>query len=251
MRVNSSKIRDHSWQTPFDPMTLADLNARLTACTRCDRLTAYCAQVAAEKRRAYRDQDYWGRPVPGQGDPAARVLMVGLAPSAHGANRTGRMFTGDASADFLVAALYRAGFASQPTSTHRGDGLVLHNLYMAAAAHCAPPDNKPTAAELANCQPYLADHLRQLPHVRVLLALGKIGFEALLTALAQAGHLPPAGPSGARARPVFGHGLAYPVGPYLLLGSYHPSPQNTNTGRLTPAMLDAVLAKAKALAAGA
>ncbi len=226
-------------------MPLTDLNARLVACQRCPRLTAYCRQVAAEKRRAYRDQDYWGRPVPGQGDHAARVLLVGLAPSAHGANRTGRLFTGDPSADFLTAALYRAGFASQPTSTHRGDGLTLRGLYMAAAAHCAPPDNKPAAAELANCQAYLAEHLALLPNVRVLLALGKIGFDALLTALAAARHAPP-GP-----RPAFGHGRAYPVGPYTLLGSYHPSPQNTNTGRLTPAMLDAVLAQAQALAAAA
>ena len=224
------------------PASLAELNARLTACERCPRLRDYCRAVAAEKRRAYRDQDYWGRPVPGGGDPAARVLLVGLAPSAHGANRTGRMFTGDPSADVLTAALYRAGFASQPTSIHKGDGLVLHDLYMAAAAHCAPPDNKPTAAELANCQPYLAEHLARLPRVRVLLALGKIGFDALLTALAAAG-VRPAGP-----KPVFGHGLSYSLGRYTLLGSYHPSPQNTNTGRLTPAMLDAVLAQARALA---
>jgi len=221
---------------------LAALNARLIVCRRCPRLTAYRAQVAADKRRAYRDHDYWGRPVPGQGDPAARVLLVGLAPSAHGANRTGRMFTGDPSADFLTAALYRTGFASQPTSTARDDGLVLRGLYMAAAAHCAPPDNKPTAAELVNCQPYLAEHLARLPQVRVLLALGRIGFDALLTALAQAGHALPA------PRPAFGHGRAYAVGPYMLLGSYHPSPQNTNTGRLTPAMLDAVLTQAHILA---
>ncbi len=221
---------------------LTDLNARLVACRRCDRLTAYCAQVAAVKRRAYRDQDYWGGPVPGHGDPAARVLLVGLAPSAHGANRTGRLFTGDPSADFLTAALYRAGYASQPTSTQRGDGLVLRDLYMAAAAHCAPPDNKPTTAELANCHPYLEEHLRLLPNVRVLLALGGIGFAALLAALVKAGHAPPL------PKPIFGHNLAYAVGPYTLLGSYHPSPQNTNTGRLTPAMLDAALAHAQQLA---
>ncbi|MCC7360889.1 MAG: uracil-DNA glycosylase [Anaerolineales bacterium] len=224
------------------PASLAELNARLVACERCPRLRAYCRAVAVEKRRAYRDQEYWGRPVPGQGDPAARVLLVGLAPSAHGANRTGRMFTGDPSADFLTAALYRTGFANQPTSVHKDDGLRLRDLYMVAAAHCAPPDNRPTAAELANCQPYLAEHLARLPNVRVLLALGKIGFEALLTALAAAG-LRPADP-----RPAFGHGLSYPVGRYTLLGSYHPSPQNTNRGRLTPAMLDAVLAQARALA---
>jgi uracil-DNA glycosylase family 4 len=226
------------------PDELAELNDRLIACTRCERLIAYCRQVAAEKRRAFREDEYWGRPVPGAGDPAARVLLVGLAPSAHGANRTGRMFTGDPSADFLTAALYRTGFANQPTSVRRDDGRVLIDLYMAAAAHCAPPDNKPTASELANCRPYLEEHLARLTQVRVLLALGKIGFDTLLAALGTLGHAVP------NPRPVFGHGRAYPVGPYTLLGSYHPSPQNTNTGRLTPAMLDAVLRQAKALAEG-
>ena len=223
-------------------MTLDRLNQTIVACTRCPRLITYCQTVAREKRRAYRDQTYWGRPLPGLGDPQARVLMVGLAPGAHGANRTGRMFTGDGSGDFLMPALYRAGFANQPTSTHRDDGLVLRDLYVAAAAHCAPPDNKPTAAEIANCRPYLVDHLRLLPNVRVIILLGKIGFDALLAALAAAGHPLPS------PRPAFAHLAEHRLGPYTLLCSYHPSRQNTQTGRLTVPMFDAVLAQAHTLA---
>ncbi len=226
---------------PID--TLDELNRAIVGCHRCPRLIAYCRQVAAVKRRAFRDQDYWGRPVPGVGDPAARVLMVGLAPGAHGANRTGRMFTGDGSGDFLIPALYRAGFASQPTSTHRGDGLLFRDLYLAAAAHCAPPDNKPTAQEIANCRPYLVDHLRLLRRARVIVALGRIGFDAVLAALAESGAAMPA------PRPAFGHGVEHAVGRYTLVCSYHPSRQNTQTGRLTAAMLDAVFGRVKALLA--
>lgn len=222
--------------------TLDDLNREIVACERCLRLIAHCRRVALEKRRAYRDQPYWGKPVPGLGDPHARVLMVGLAPGAHGANRTGRMFTGDGSGDFLIPALYRAGFASQPASTHLGDGLVYHGLYLAAAAHCAPPDNKPTPQEIANCRPYLVEHLRRLTEMRVILALGRIGFEAVLAALAANGLAMPA------PRPAFGHGAEHVLGRYVLVGSYHPSRQNTQTGRLTAAMLDAVLARVAFLA---
>ena len=220
--------------------TLDDLNHAIVACQRCPRLIEYGRRVAREKRRAYRDQEYWGRPVPGLGDPHARALMVGLAPGAHGANRTGRMFTGDGSGDFLIPALYRAGFASQPASTHRGDGLVFRDLYLAAAAHCAPPDNKPTAPELANCRPHLVAHLRLLSEVRVIVALGRIGFDAVLAALAESGV--PAAP-----RPAFGHGAEHTVGRYVLVASYHPSRQNTQTGRLTAAMLDAVFARVRQL----
>jgi uracil-DNA glycosylase len=222
-------------------MTLAHLNQTIIACQRCPRLIDHCQAVAREKRRAYRDQAYWGRPLPGVGDPHARVLMVGLAPGAHGSNRTGRMFTGDGSGDFLTPALYRAGFANQPTSTHRGDGLLLRDLYLAAAAHCAPPGNKPTPAEIANCRPYLLEHLRLLTDVRVIILLGKIGFDALLAALAEAGHAVPS------PRPAFAHLAEHRLGPYTLLCSYHPSRQNTQTGRLTVPMFDLVFARARAL----
>lgn len=210
------------------------LNRTLIACERCPRLVAYRQRIAREKRRAYRDEDYWGRPVPSVGDPRARVLMVGLAPGAHGANRTGRLFTGDGSGDFLTPALYRAGFANQPTSTHLGDGLKLKDLYIVAIAHCAPPDNKPTPQEIANCRPYLVQHLALLKRVRVILALGKIAFEGVLAALAESGiDLP-------TPRPAFAHGAEYCVGRYTLIASYHPSRQNTQTGRLTEAMFDEV-----------
>ncbi len=224
-------------------LTLEELNETIVACERCPRLIEHCRRVAVEKRRAYRDQVYWGKPVPGLGDPRARVLMVGLAPGAHGANRTGRMFTGDGSGDFLIPALHRAGFASQPSSTHAGDGLVFHDLYLAAAAHCAPPDNRPTLPEIANCRPYLVEHLRLLRELRVVLALGRIGFDAALAALAES-RVALAAP-----RPAFGHGAEHTIGRYVVVASYHPSRQNTQTGRLTARMLDAVLSRVRELLA--
>ncbi len=216
----------------------------IITCRRCPRLTAYREEVARAKRRAYADQDYWGRPVPCFGDFQARLLLVGLAPGAHGANRTGRMFTGDRSGDFLYAALYRAGFASQPQSTHQGDGLTLHGACITAAARCAPPENRPTAAELANCLPYLEAELGLLPEVRVILALGGIAFDDTLRAVHNLGiDLP-------RPKPKFAHGVEIPLGRYTLLGCYHPSQQNTFTGRLTPEMMDAVLQRTRVLAEG-
>src|SRR5258708_10085647 len=197
---------------------LEDLNKAIVGCERCPRLIAHCRRVALEKRRAYRDQQYWGKPVPGLGDPLARVLIVGLAPGAHGANRTGRMFTGDGSGDFLIPALYRAGFASQPASTHPGDGLVYRDLYLAAAAHCAPPDNQPTRQEISNCRPYLVAHLRLLREVSVILALGRIGFEAVLAALAESRlGLPPPRPALWR---VGGHNRSR----YVLVARSPPNP---------------------------
>jgi uracil-DNA glycosylase len=214
--------------------TLDQLNRALVACERCPRLVEHCRRVAREKRRAYRDFDYWGRPVPGLGDLHARVLMVGLAPAAHGANRTGRMFTGDGSGDFLTPALHRAGFANQPTSVQIGDGLKLHDLYIVAVAHCAPPSNKPTPQEIANCRPYLVEHLRLLKDLQVIVALGKIAFDGVLRTLPEVGVSIPA------PRPTFAHGAGYEVGPYRLVATYHPSRQNTQTGRLTKPMFDRV-----------
>ncbi len=224
----------------YPPKDLHSLQEELVTCTRCPRLAAYRQEVARRKRRAYADQEYWGRPVPGFGDPHARLLIVGLAPGAHGANRTGRMFTGDRSGDFLYAALYRAGFANQPQSVGRGDGLELRDTYITAVGRCAPPQNRPTAAELANCLPYLEAELRLLPRVRVLLALGGIAFDYTLRALRSLGEAVP------RPKPKFSHGAEILIGRYRLLGCYHPSQQNTFTGRLTSEMMDAVLARARA-----
>jgi uracil-DNA glycosylase len=204
------------------------------ACERCPRLRQYCAAVAREKRRAFREETYWGKPVPGSGDPQARLFIVGLAPAAHGGNRTGRMFTGDRSGDFLYAALYRAGFANQPIAASRDDGLQLIDAYIAAAGRCAPPDNKPTPEELANCRPYLLEELRLLKNARVIVALGKVAFDNVLLALADRGVEIP------RPRPAFGHEAVYPLGEYTLIGSYHPSQRNTQTGLLTPAMFDRI-----------
>jgi len=213
------------------PRTLAALERRIVACTRCERLRTYCAQVAAEKRRAYRDQAYWGRPVPGFGDPDARVLLVGLAPGAHGSNRTGRMFTGDSSGDWLYEALHRSGFANQPTSVARGDGLALEGCWIGAAGRCAPPDNKPLPSELDACRAYLADELRLLKRLRVVLALGRIGHEAFLRASGRWAGRPP------RERPVFAHGAEHELdGGLVLMCTFHPSRQNTQTGKLTRAM---------------
>jgi len=214
---------------------LAQLHDEVVACRRCERLVAWREQVGAEKRAAYRDEDYWARPVPGFGDPRARLVVVGLAPAAHGANRTGRMFTGDRSGDFLYAALHRAGFASQPESTGRDDGMVLTDCWITAPVRCAPPANKPTPAERDACAPFLERELDLLP-ARAFLVLGGFGYQAL------AHHL------GVRPRPAFGHGVEVDAGEgRTILCSYHVSQQNTFTGKLTPAMLDDVLARARQL----
>lgn len=228
---------------PSPGSDLQDINLRIVACRRCPRLVAYREFVARTKRRAYRDETYWGRPVPACGDPAARVLLVGLAPGAHGSNRTGRMFTGDGSADFLTPALHRAGFASQPTSVHAADGLRLDDLYIAAVAHCAPPGNRPSPQEIGLCRPYLQAHLGALPNLRVLIALGQIAFQALLQTVELQGQSLP------NPRPRFAHGVEVPLAGITLLGSYHPSRQNTQTGRLTEAMFERVFARARQLLA--
>ena len=214
----------------------------IVECERCPRLRAYCREVALEKRRAFRDQTYWGKPVPGWGDPDARLLIVGLAPAAHGANRTGRMFTGDSSGDWLYEALHRFGFANQPHATARSDGLVLTDCYITAAARCAPPDNRPTREELENCRPHLEREIAELSNVRVVLALGRIAHERWLRAAGWWERLP------VSERPPFGHGReARMANGIVLLASYHPSRQNTNTGKLTRPMWHAVFRRARAL----
>ncbi|MGY1649726.1 uracil-DNA glycosylase [Geodermatophilus sp. SYSU D01119] len=225
---------------------LAVLDARISGCRACPRLVAWREEVARVKRASFRDEDYWGRPVPGLGPADARIAVVGLAPAAHGGNRTGRVFTGDRSGDWIFAALWRAGLASQPTSTHVGDGLELTGVRVAAAVRCAPPDNMPTPAERDTCSPWLARELALLPGLRVAVVLGGFGWTALWPVLADAGYALP------RPRPAFGHGVEVtvsgPRGELTLLGSYHVSQQNTFTGRLTEPMLDAVLARATELA---
>ena len=217
---------------------LEALHREIVACRRCPRLVAWREEVGRKKRRAFRDWDYWAKPVPGFGDPQARLLIFGLAPGAHGANRTGRVFTGDASGDFLYAALYRAGLANQPTSTHREDGLRLFGVYITAAVRCVPPKNKPTREEIQACSRWTERELALLPNLRVFLALGRIAHDALLD------HF------GLRKREYpFAHGAEYPLPEgKVLLDSYHVSRQNTQTGRLTPEMFDRVLKRAKELA---
>lgn len=224
---------------------LAALEERVTTCRRCPRLVEWRERVAREKRAAYRDEPYWGRPVPGFGDPDARVLVVGLAPAAHGANRTGRMFTGDRSGDWLYAALHRAGFANQPTSEHRDDGLRLSDCFVSAAVRCAPPANKPTPDERDACAPWLEAEMDRMPLVRVLVALGSFAWTQTLRILEGRGTPIP------RPRPRFGHGaeVALEGGP-VLLGSYHPSQQNTFTGTLTEEMFDRVWTRARHIARG-
>ena len=217
---------------------LAELEAEIHACRRCPRLVAWREQVAVEKRAAFRDETYWGRPVGGFGDPAARVVLLGLAPAAHGANRTGRMFTGDRSGDFLYAALHRTGFASRPVSTHRGDGLSLRGCWITAAVRCAPPANKPLPSERDNCAAWLRAELALLGQARVVVCLGGFAWDAGFRQLAPA----------LRPRPRFGHGAQAQAGAVALLGCFHPSQQNTFTGKLTPPMLDAVLERARELA---
>jgi uracil-DNA glycosylase family 4 len=216
-------------------MDLDELNRVLLECKRCPRLVAWREKVAREKRRAYQAEEYWGKPVPGFGDPRGRVFVVGLAPGAHGSNRTGRQFTGDASGDFLYPALYRAGFASQPGSISRSDGLTLADLYTAPVCRCAPPDNKPTPMEMVNCQPYLEREI-ELIQPRVLVALGWIAFDAILRIFA----VP-------QKEIKFRHGSAYQLpGGKILVASYHPSRQNTQTGRLTVEMFDRIWAEVRA-----
>ncbi len=224
--------------------SLAEHQQRVVACRACPRLVAWREQVAREKRAAYRDERYWGRPLPGFGDPDGRVLLVGLAPAAHGANRTGRMFTGDRSGDFLFAALHRTGFADRPTSIARDDGLTLRDAWITAIVRCAPPANKPTPAERDRCLPWTASELDLLPNVRVVLCLGAFGWDGALRLLAKRGVAVP------KPRPRFGHGAEVDLGGVHLLGTFHPSQQNTFTGRLTPPMLDAVLERARELAVG-
>ncbi len=225
------------------PSPLEVLESRVVACARCPRLTAYCRQVALEKRRAFRDWEYWGRPLPSFGDPRASLLIVGLAPAAHGGNRTGRMFTGDRSGDFLFRALYRTGFASQPEGRSRDDGLRLLDCYITAAVRCAPPANKPFPEEIRNCREYLESELELLKQVRVVVALGKLAFDVYLSILRDRGAI------RSRAAFVFAHGAEHTTAPGQprLLASYHPSQQNTSTGKLTASMLEAVFRRARAL----
>jgi uracil-DNA glycosylase family 4 len=226
-------------------MTLADLNATIPACTRCPRLRAYCLEVARTKKREFRDWEYWGRPVPGFGDPDARLLIIGLAPAAHGANRTGRMFTGDSSGSWLYEALHRHGFASQAESLTRDDPLRLIDCYLGAAARCAPPDNKPTPNELASCRPYLEAELALLGKVRVVVVLGRIAWENYLKASGWWSRLRPA------ERPPFGHGREHRFpDDMVLLSSFHPSRQNTNTGKLTREMWYGIFSRARELVEG-
>ena len=216
--------------------SLVRVTAEIVDCFACPRLVAWREQVAADKRAAFRDEDYWGRPVPGFGDPSARLLIVGLAPAAHGGNRTGRVFTGDRSGDWLFGALYRAGYANQPTSVHVDDGLELKDAYVAAAVRCAPPDNKPTTEERDRCLPYLVRELQLLDRVKVVVVFGQFAYDVMAREL------------GVRPRPKFGHGVEAPIGDgRTILCSFHPSQQNTFTGKLTEEMFDGVFQRARAL----
>ncbi|PYT17734.1 MAG: uracil-DNA glycosylase [Acidobacteria bacterium] len=221
------------------------LAQEVIACERCPRLRAYCRRVAEVKRRAFRDWDYWGKPVPGFGDPKARLLVIGLAPAAHGGNRTGRIFTGDRSGDFLYRALYEAGFASQPESRSRDDGLTLSGAYVTAVVRCAPPENKPARQEFLNCRSYLEAELDLLKNVRVVVALGRIAFDNYISILRKRAVIK------SRAAFVFGHDREHRIAPGLpvLVSSYHPSQQNTSTGKLTAKMLRQVFERARRLAA--
>ncbi len=215
--------------------TLEKLQEEIINCQKCPRLVLHRERIARGKKRQYRDWEYWGKPMPSFGDPDARVLVVGLAPAAHGGNRTGRMFTGDRSGDFLYQTLYRFGFSNQPISRHREDGLTLSDLYITAVVRCAPPNNKPSREELANCHSYFLQELELLKNVQVVVSLGRIAFDACLRAFQKRGIVLP------RPRPTFGHGYVYTLAHYLtLIASYHPSRQNTQTGRLTQEMFDAI-----------
>jgi len=220
---------------------LERVTVEVVACRACPRLVQWRESVAEEKTACFADQTYWGRPVPGFGDPDARILVLGLAPAAHGGNRTGRIFTGDRSGDFLYASMHRLGLANQSASTASDDGLRLTNAYVAAVVRCAPPVNKPTPTERDTCLPFLVRELAALERLRAIVALGAFAWDGALRALGGLGHR-------IRPRPSFGHGADVEIGPYVLLGAYHPSQQNTFTGTLTPPMLDAVFERAVALA---
>jgi uracil-DNA glycosylase len=223
--------------------TLAELEREVVSCRRCPRLVAWREQVARTKRAAYASEEYWGRPLPGFGDPAASIIVLGLAPAAHGGNRTGRIFTGDRSGDWLFAALHRAGLANQPGSTSRDDGLKLRDCFVTASVRCAPPANRPLPSERDNCLPYLERELSLLPRARVIVCLGAFAWDAALRALGAIGASIP------KPRPRFSHGSEAEVGAFTLVGSYHPSQQNTFTGKLTESMLDDVFDRAKSAAA--
>ena len=225
------------------PKSLKALNAAIVACERCPRLRAYCAEVARTRRRAFADVEYWGRPVPSFGDEDARVLVVGLAPGAHGSNRTGRPFTGDGSGDFLFPTLYETGFASQPKAVSRDDGMKLTGVWINSVVRCAPPANKPTPEELRTCAPWLDEEIRLLKNLRVVICLGKIAFDGFLAHQLRAGQI------AARAGFTFRHGAEYALpGGFILMASYHPSLQNTNTGKLTRPMFLEVFSRARQLA---
>jgi uracil-DNA glycosylase family 4 len=225
-------------------LNLAQVAAAIVQCERCPRLRAYCAAIAQSRRRAYREQSYWGRPVAGFGDPQARVLILGLAPGAHGANRTGRPFTGDASGDFMFPILYQTGFASQPNASSRDDGLVLHHAWIASVLRCAPPADKPSLDELRNCAPHLAAEIAALPQVQVIVALGRLAWDRYLA------HLLERGAIARRSAYPFSHGAQYELpGGLHLLGCYHPSQRNTRTGRLDNTMFEHIFLRARQLAA--
>ena len=232
-----------SRRSEVDSSAVSELAAEIVVCRLCPRLVAWRERVAIEKVARFADEPYWGRPLPGFGDPDARVFVLGLAPAAHGGNRTGRIFTGDRSGDFLCSALYTTGFASQPTSVRAHDGLVLTDAYLAAAVRCAPPMNRPTVGERDNCAPYLVRELAALPRVRVIVALGAFGWDAALRTIGAIDVT-----SMSRPRPKFAHGAEAAIGRYQLIGSFHPSQRNTFTGRLRPSMLETVLRRAAELA---
>ena len=243
MTMAKASVRPKRAGTTNAP-TLFTVRDAIVACEACPRLRTYCERIAREKKAAHRNEMYWGRPVPGFGDPAARVLVVGLAPAAHGANRTGRVFTGDGSGDFLMRGLHDNGFANIPTARYAGDGLALKDAYILSVVRCAPPDNKPTPDEIARCRVHLTAELAMLPRVEVVVALGKIAWDGYLAYRRELGTAATGG-----TRPIFGHGAraSLPSAPFALLGSYHPSRQNTNTGRLTAPMLASVFAEARRL----
>jgi uracil-DNA glycosylase len=223
--------------------TLSDIHRQIIECSHCERLRTYCQRIATEKKAAHRDEAYWGRPVPGFGDPRARVLIIGLAPAAHGANRTGRVFTGDGplgSGDFLMRAMQATGFANISTAQRANDGLKLRDAYISMAVRCAPPDNKPTPAEIAACHSHLVAEAAALSRVRIIVGLGRIAFDAAWRLLADRGII-------IRPKPLFAHDAAYEAGGFTVIASYHPSRQNTNTGKLTPPMMEAVFRRARAL----